>query len=264
MQGWKKSLFIVLSLNALTACDAMDDNAGRVGSDVHNWYDNSRYRLSTYIYDQNRRAPQIPPLGAPRYCYRVQTDIMCYTEPLANAQNRFVAGQDDQGYLDSVRVEAPSASVATTDSISPYQQSYSSSEQHSALGGNYSGPPDVAPPLDTVSVGDAPPVSGQNGKQPFYYVQSPSTVDSMDGVHASYDTSKAKGMKEKPIASPAKDAAISKKEPGKAVAEKTAALTPNTSETIGAPASIPPSLLEDTAPSKMGNTATPVSLLSKN
>lgn len=266
MPNYKKYLFIALSLSSLTACDAMDDNAGRVGNDVHNWYDNSRYRLSTYIYDQNRRQPELPPPGSPRYCYRVQTDIMCYTQPQPNAASRFVAGQDEQGYIESVTVEDPSAYAvmgnATATTTTTTYDSYSSNSSHTGLGGAYSGPPGVAPPLETVQVGDAPAVSGINGEKPFYYVQSPSAVDSMSNIRASYDTSKANGPKETPTASTAKDAKLSEEEKNKSPSTSTGS-SATTTTTVQSSATIPPSLLEDTTVSSMtGNK--PAALMSRN
>ncbi|MFO1242181.1 MAG: hypothetical protein U1E36_03135 [Rickettsiales bacterium] len=246
---------------ALTACDSLKENTNRAASDVGTWYDNTRYRVANYIYDPNRRPPEIPPAPPQRFCYRVQTDILCYSEPRADAKNRLVAGQDAEGYIESVTFENDagiSQSAMMNSSSSMSGSGYSSSSYgmtsssssisasplpaSSGLGGHYDAGPGVAPPLQTIAVGDAPAVNGTSGAQPFYYVQSPSVVDKMDGVKASYDTSKAKGAKQEPSATPTADAAPAQAEP----------------------VTMPPSLLDDNSVIKASASGAPTQLMSKN
>lgn len=235
MPDYKKPLLIILSLSSLSACDALDENTGRVGNGVHTWYDNTRYRLSTYIYDQNRRQPELPPPAAPRYCYQVQTDIMCYTEPQEKGQGRFVGGQDAQGYIESVSFQdSPSYAVMSNAASTTYDSS--SASGNTGLGGAYSGPPGVAPPLDTVQVGDTPAVREENGSQPFHYARSPSAAGSAP-------------LQAKPsLAEPAKAAPAS-------IGGTTASIP------VQSTIAVPPSIMEDTSVSGM-NGATPVALMS--
>lgn len=239
----KKHIMFACMALGLTACDAMKENTNRAADGVGTWYDNTRHRVANYIYDPNRRPPEIPPAPPARYCYRVQTDILCYSEPKADAKNRLVAGQDAHGYIETVTFENPSAMapVGTPTYVQPYGMSAApiAPVQTSGLGGHYDAGPGVAPPLDTVTVGDVP---GVTPEQPFYYVQSPSVIDKMDGVKASYDTAKAKGVKSESAPAPAADAAPAAAEP----------------------VSIPPSLLEDHSVIKASASDAPTPLMIKN
>lgn len=237
----KKCLLSLCMVASLAACDSLKENTNRAAGDVGTWYDNTRYRVANYIYDPNRRPPEIPPAPASRYCYRVQTDILCYSEPRADAKNRLVAGQDAEGYIETVTFEDPSTMPPI--GVPSYNYNMNAAPvppvHMGGIGGSYDAAPGVAPPLETVAVGDAP---GVTPEQPFYYVQSPSVIDKMDGVKASYDTTKAKGIKTESAPAPAADAAPASAEP----------------------VSIPPSLMEDHSIIKASASDAPTPLMIRN
>ncbi len=86
------ALFLTMSLSA---CDQMNENVGRASDDVKQAYDGTRLKLSDWFYRRNASYAPERPYQPARYCYRVQSDILCYDKPQEELRTRLVGYQGD-------------------------------------------------------------------------------------------------------------------------------------------------------------------------
>lgn len=147
----------------LSACDALEQNAGRIGDDVKRNYDDTRYKVSDWIFSRDRNQPPPPPPIATRYCYRVQSDVLCYEREQPRLAAVLVGYQ---GSADAVAIDVDSAME------SPPEQ--------------------VNLPASGIVVSELP---GSDLKTPFHDGPSPSAVDAPMPVTAAAPPAPASGPK---------------------------------------------------------------------
>ncbi len=132
---------VFISLLSLTACDRLEHNAGTLGRNVEAGYDKTRYKLSDYIYSRDAASPMPQEnyqLAQTAYCYKLQTDIVCYDQPVDRLRSQLIASQNNSGF-------AYNDTVATPD-------------EHSTN--------TPAPTIDSVTVGAAPTVAASDTGTP--------------------------------------------------------------------------------------------------
>jgi hypothetical protein len=113
-----KSFVILISLFALTACDRLGNNMHTLGQNVERGYDKTRYRMSDYLYSREASSPMpdaSQQSAQTAYCYRLQTDIVCYDQPVARLRSQLVNAQNGDGlaYHDMMEVPADHAAIAS-------------------------------------------------------------------------------------------------------------------------------------------------------
>jgi hypothetical protein len=93
------SLTLMASLLLTTGCDRLGHNANRMGETMRESYDNTRYRMSQYLYNTERMpAPPVPYSPPTAFCYEVLMDIICYDRPRPELHLTLVAVQGEHSY----------------------------------------------------------------------------------------------------------------------------------------------------------------------
>lgn len=91
---------IMLSLLlVLTACDALERNAREGGESLHRAYDETRYKIANYIYDDSvMPAPDAGTTKPALFCYQLPSDVLCYSAPQPHLALNLIAVQGDHHY----------------------------------------------------------------------------------------------------------------------------------------------------------------------
>lgn len=107
------------ALLALTACQDMMESTQRVGYNVRKEAVKTSNRISEYFRIEEQKPP--PPkrqVMAPRYCYKVLTDTVCYRNPQPGAERRLV------GYYEPPAEDGSLFAAYDSMVIPPSQQVY--------------------------------------------------------------------------------------------------------------------------------------------
>ncbi len=159
--------FLSLSLIVmLAACVPMEENARRAGTDIRNSYDDTRYKVSNWIYPHEKKVTYERPLD-PRFCYRVQSDVLCYDNPQPHLCTVLIAAQDAGG------IEHPCNAAAVAQNAAGWGGTASMRNTTTY---------DAAPVTDSsISISEAPAVLADGEQTPFYAAPSPAKAD--DGTN---------------------------------------------------------------------------------
>jgi hypothetical protein len=85
-------LALALMLAAgLSACQAVDNTTQAAASSTKQWADNTRRSFAGFFVLSPKPNPQLPQT---RYCYQMQTDIVCYDVPQPNMTARLSGYQN--------------------------------------------------------------------------------------------------------------------------------------------------------------------------
>ncbi len=96
----------------------MEQNASRTGQNIHRAYDDTRHKLSQYIYSEPQEITYVEPAPA-SFCYQVLMDIICYNEPQPDMHLNLISVQGDHGYgyedflPNEVKTTSPTTHTAT-------------------------------------------------------------------------------------------------------------------------------------------------------
>jgi hypothetical protein len=92
--------FLLLCILSLNACDTLQRNGARAGKNIDKSLDETRYKISRYIYEETpppASTEYVPP-PRPRFCYEAMTDIICYDRPQPHMHLNLVAAHGDTGH----------------------------------------------------------------------------------------------------------------------------------------------------------------------
>jgi hypothetical protein len=86
----------------VTGCDQMERDMREGGEALDSVYDDTRYKLSNYLYDHEARAARLsaaePERRPASFCYRLMMDLLCYSEPQPHLHLNLVAVQGEHDY----------------------------------------------------------------------------------------------------------------------------------------------------------------------
>lgn len=90
---------LLLSVN-IVACDATMENGSRIGNNIKNSFDKTRYKISRYIHKETPPPQQQPYVEPPpaTFCYDVVSDIMCFDRPKPEMHLNLVAVHGENNY----------------------------------------------------------------------------------------------------------------------------------------------------------------------
>ena len=114
--------FILICLLGLTACDRLGNNINALGDNIGKGYDKTRYKMSDYLYSRDAAAPVSTPsyqAAQTAYCYRVQTDTVCYDQPVPRLRNQLVGAQNTGSMAYNDMIEIPADHTAITSESAP-------------------------------------------------------------------------------------------------------------------------------------------------
>lgn len=107
---------------SLSACQAVDNTTQAASISTKEWTDNTRRSFAGFFVLSPKPKPQLPQT---RYCYQMQTDIVCYDVPQPNMTARLSGYQngDQVSFIKngggSLGFSAPSiADIQATDAVS--------------------------------------------------------------------------------------------------------------------------------------------------
>jgi hypothetical protein len=95
-----KQFTMIICLVMLSACDAMQQNGERAGAGLHNAYNDTRYKVSRYIYGEKPAEvdySDVPPAAA-TFCYQAQFEVMCYDRPKSELHLNLIAVHGEHNY----------------------------------------------------------------------------------------------------------------------------------------------------------------------
>ena len=104
--------FYCLILLALSGCQGMLDTVDRSRTTLRSNYVNTSNHVSSWFAVQDRTKRITPPYSPPRYCYRTDSDTLCYVNPIPGAEPRLIAEQPGTAsYTDRYSYDAQTAPV---------------------------------------------------------------------------------------------------------------------------------------------------------
>lgn len=87
-------LFILLALFSVSACAGARETVARANDDVRYEAGESYKKVRGYLAWKRAPQPIVEQYNPERYCYKLQSDIVCYNEPVAGADNTLVGYQE--------------------------------------------------------------------------------------------------------------------------------------------------------------------------
>ncbi len=161
---------MVLIIFTFVGCDSMQQNGARAGGDISNAYNETRYKLSRYIYGekpQQQAAAYVAPQSA-TFCYEAQADVLCYNHPKPEMHLNLIAvhGEHNYSYADFLPANVRSSAGETVN------QSYNSAP---AISTSTISKSDIL--MSDLSGGDSTVKNNSSHNSPFYYSPSPAIRD---------------------------------------------------------------------------------------
>jgi hypothetical protein len=94
--------FCLLAATTLAGCGAMQRNIERTNNSLYEGSKKTRSKIAGYIFDKSEE-PAVPAPHAPRYCYDVRSDVVCYDQPRPMLRTQRVG----TGEVDEVPMASP-------------------------------------------------------------------------------------------------------------------------------------------------------------
>jgi hypothetical protein len=119
-------ILLLLSIN-IVACDATMQNGSRLGNNIKDGFDKTRYKISRYIHAETPVAAE--PLNVtpppPVFCYNVRSDILCYDRPKPEMHLNLVGvhGENNYQYNDYLPSDVEHDSIVNYSDNNDYQNS---------------------------------------------------------------------------------------------------------------------------------------------
>ncbi len=112
-------IMVILALSlSIAGCKDFMDGTQRAGYNIRKEVVKTSNRVSDYFRVEEKKPEPKRQVMAPRYCYKVLTDVVCYRNPQPGAENRLV------GYYEPPAQDASVLAASDSFVVPPAQQVY--------------------------------------------------------------------------------------------------------------------------------------------